>query len=158
LAFPFDAADDTVFNIPNFDVNLGVISASLGLSVGMGARLWMSFNGSGNEYGIGAMAFAHAWLSASSLTCTKLSADARAELGVEGVYQSSTGTFTASGCGSFSIGGSIKQCFPTPCLSDGICCEGCGGIGISEGIRVNMLLDSNGNTSLDFGFGNCSGQ
>lgn len=150
--------DVPIINIPNFEVNLGVLSAGLGLSVGLDARIWMGFNGSGNEYGIGAMAFAHAWLSASSLTCTKLSADARAEVGVEGIYQSNTGTFTASGCGSFSIGGSIKQCFPTPCFSDGICCEGCGGIGINQGIRVNMLLDSNGNTSLDFGFGNCSGQ
>jgi hypothetical protein len=87
-----------------------------------------------------------------------LSAEARAELGIEGVYQTSTGIFTAKGCGSFSIGGSVKQCIPTPCLSDGICCEGCTGVGIQPAIMVNMLLDSKGNTSLDFGFGNCSGQ
>jgi hypothetical protein len=150
--------DVPIVNIPDFDINLGIISASLGLSVGMDARLWMSFSGSGNEYGIGAMAFAHAWLSASSITCTKLSADARAEVGVEGVYQTNTGVFTATGCGSFSIGCSIEQCFPTPCLSDGICCEYCGGISIGQGIKAMILLDSNGNTSLDFGFGNCSGQ
>jgi hypothetical protein len=147
-----------VINIPDFDLDLGIISVSLGLAVGLDARLWMSFSGSGNEYGIGAMAFAHAWLTASSLTCTKLTAEARAELGIEGIYQTSTGIFTAKGCGSFSIGGSVKQCIPTPCLSDGICCEGCTGVGINPAIMVNMLLDSKGNTSLDFGFGNCSGQ
>jgi hypothetical protein len=147
-----------IINIPSFNLNLGVLSAGMGLEVGMDARLWMSFNGSGNEYGIGAMAFAHAWLSASSITCTKLRADARAEVGVQGVYQSNTGVFTATGCGSFSIGGSIEQCFPTPCWSDGICCEYCGGISVNQGIKVDILLDSNGNTSLDFGFGSCSGQ
>jgi hypothetical protein len=147
-----------VINIPDFDMDLGIITVSLGLAVGLDARFWMSFSGDGNEYGIGAMAFAHAWLTAESITCTKLTAEARAELGMEGVYQSKTGIFTAKGCGSFSIGGSVKQCIPTPCLSDGICCEGCFGTGINLAIMVNMLLDSKGNTSLDFAYGNCSGQ
>ena len=42
-------------------------------------------------------------------------AEARAELGATGIYQTSTGAFTAAGCGSFTIGGSASQCFPTPC-------------------------------------------
>ncbi|MGB4885459.1 MAG: hypothetical protein WBP01_10515, partial [Ferruginibacter sp.] len=70
----------------------------------------------------------------------------------------STGAFSLVGCGSFTIGGSIQQCFPTPCWSDGICCEGCIGISKSTGIKVDLTLDSNGNTDLTFGFGNCSGQ
>jgi len=149
--------DVPIINIPDFEINLGVLNASLGLSVGLDGRFWMSFDNGGNEYGIGAMAFAHAWFSASSITCTKLSAEARAELGANGVYQSNTGTFTITGCGSFTVSGSAKQCFPTPCW-DGICCTGCIGGGISQGIKVDMLFDSKGNTSLDFGFGNCSGQ
>jgi hypothetical protein len=117
----------------------------------------MGFDGSGNEYGIGAMAFVHAWFKASSITCTKLSAEARAELGATGTYQTGTGAFTAAGCGSFTIGGSASQCFPTPCW-DGICCTGCIGGGISKSVKLDLLFDSNGNTSLDFSFGNCSGQ
>ncbi|MEZ4998597.1 MAG: hypothetical protein R2758_14410 [Bacteroidales bacterium] len=57
------------------------MSASLGLTAGLDVALWMGFDGSGNEYGIGAMAFVHAWFKASSITCTKPSAEARAELG-----------------------------------------------------------------------------
>lgn len=149
--------DVPIINIPDFEINVGVMNASLGLTAGLDGRLWMGFDGSGNEYGIGAMAFVHAWFKASSITCTRLSAEARAELGATGVYQSSTGVFTAAGCGSFTIGGSAQQCFPTPCW-DGICCTGCIGGGISKSVKLDLLFDSNGNTSLDFSFGNCSGQ
>ena len=149
--------DVPIINIPDFEIDLGVMSASLGLTAGLDGRLWMGFDGNGNEYGIGAMAFVHAWFKASSITCTKLSAEARAELGATGVYQSSTGAFTAAGCGSFTISGSARQCFPTPCW-DGVCCTGCIGGGVSKSIKLDLLFDSNGNTSLDFSFGNCSGQ
>ncbi len=149
--------DVPIINIPDFEIDLGVMSASLGLTAGLDGRLWMGFDGSGNEYGIGAMAFVHAWFKATSITCTKLSAEARAELGATGIYQTSTGAFTAAGCGSFTIGGSASQCFPTPCW-DGVCCTGCIGGGISKSVKLDLLFDSNGNTSLDFSFGNCSGQ
>ncbi len=149
--------DVPIINIPDFEIDLGVMSASLGLTAGLDGRLWMGFDGSGNEYGIGAMAFVHAWFKASSITCTKLSAEARAELGTTGIYQSGTGAFTAAGCGSFTIGGSARQCFPTPCW-DGVCCTGCIGGGISRSVKLDLLFDSKGSTSLDFGFGNCSGQ
>ena len=149
--------DVPIINIPDFSIDLGVMSASLGLTAGLDGRLWMGFDGSGNEYGIGAMAFVHAWFKATSITCTKLSAEARAELGATGTYQSSTGAFTAAGCGSFTIGGSASQCFPTPCW-DGLCCKGCIGGGVSKSVKLDLLFDSKGNTSLDFSFGNCSGQ
>ncbi|MGM0667837.1 MAG: hypothetical protein ACQETA_10995, partial [Bacteroidota bacterium] len=149
--------DVPVINIPDFEINLGVMSASLGLSAGLDGRLWMGFQDSGNEYGIGAMAFVHAWFKASSITCTKLSAETRVELGATGIYQSNTGAFTAAGCGSFTISGSAQQCFPTPCW-DGICCTGCIGGGVSKSIKLDLMFNSSGNTSLDFGFGNCSGQ
>jgi hypothetical protein len=149
--------DVPIINIPDFEINIGVLDAKLGLSAGLDGRVWMGFDNSGNEYGIGAMAYAHAWFSASSITCTKLSAEARAELGAKGTYNSNTGTFSVTGCGSFTVSGSAKQCFPTPCW-DGICCKGCIGGGVSQGIKVDMTFDSTGKTSLDFGFGNCSGQ
>ncbi len=147
-----------VINIPNYSINLGVISASFGAESGLDGRLWMDFSSTGNEYGIGAMIFAHAYLKGASITCTKFGADARAELGIKGVYATSTGAFSLKGCGSFTISGSIQQCVPTPCLSDGICCKYCGGISKSTGIKIDLLLDSKGNTDMSFGFGNCSGQ
>jgi len=149
--------DVPVINIPDFEIDIGIMNASLGLTAGLDGRLWMGFEGSGNEYGIGAMAFVHAWFRASSITCTKLSAETRVELGATGLYQSSTGAFTAAGCGSFTISGSAQQCFPTPCW-DGICCSGCIGGGVSKSIKLDLMFNSSGDTSLDFGFGNCSGQ
>lgn len=150
--------DLPVFNIPDYSINLGVISASFGAQAGIDGRLWMDFSDAGNEYGIGVMVFAHAYLKGASITCTKFGADARAELGVKGMYATSTGAFSLKGCGSFTISGSIQQCVPTPCLSDGICCKFCGGISKSAGIKIDLLLDSKGNTDMSFGFGNCSGQ
>ncbi|MCO5286492.1 MAG: hypothetical protein M9898_08775 [Chitinophagaceae bacterium] len=147
-----------VINIPDYSIDLGVISASFGAKAGLDARLWMDFNQTGNQYGIGAMVFAHAYLKGASVTCTKFGADARAELGMKGIYNSSSGLFSLKGCGSFTIQGSIQQCFPLPCWSDGICCEECIGISKSTGIKIDLSLDSGGNTGLSFGFGNCSGQ
>lgn len=146
-----------VINIPNYSIDLGVISASFGAQAGLDARLWMDFTKTGNEYGIGAMAFAHAYLKGASITCTRFGADARAELGLKGTYYTSSGNFALKGCGSFTISGSIQQCVPTLCW-DGICCEWCHGVGVSKGIKVELTLDSGGNTDLSFGFGNCSGQ
>ncbi|HRB30559.1 MAG TPA: carboxypeptidase-like regulatory domain-containing protein [Ferruginibacter sp.] len=146
-----------VINIPNYSMNLGIISASFGAEAGLDGRLWMGFSNAGNEYGIGAMVFAHAYLKGASITCTKFGADARAELGIKGMYATSTGAFSLNGCGSFTISGSIEQCFPTPCW-DGICCKYCAGISKSAGIKIDLLLDSKGNTDMSFGFGNCSGQ
>lgn len=149
--------DLPILNIPNYSIDLGVISASFGAQAGVDGRLWMDFGSAGNEYGIGAMIFAQAYLKGASITCTKFGAGAKAELGAKGKYSAATGAFSLAGCGSFTITGSIQQCFPTPCW-DGICCTGCLGISKSTGIKMDFLLDSKGNTDLSFGFGNCSGQ
>lgn len=150
--------DLPVINIPDYSIDLVVISASFGAKAGVDARLWMDFAKTGNEYGIGAMVFTYAYLKGASITCTKFGAEARAELGVKGTYTTSNGAFTLKGCGSFTISGSVKQCIPTPCWSDGICCTNCAGVSKSVGIKIDLLLDSKGNTDFSFGFGNCSGQ
>jgi len=143
-----------IIDIPDVNIDLWILSAQLGIDAGLDARIWMGFENSGDEFGIGAMAFAHAYFIASSITCTTLKADARAEMGAKGTYNTGTGAFTLEGCGSFTLAAKIEQCFPT--LVAG--CEGCIGKTIVESIKVNMLLDSKGNTNLSFGFGNCSGQ
>lgn len=155
--FFFTGERDLPFSIPNYSIDVGVLSAKMGAQAGLDARMWMNFDDTGNEYGIGAMAFAHVYFKATSITCTKLGADAKAELGAKGIYNSGSGTFTVSGCGSISVSGTAKQCFPTPCW-DGICCKACIGGSISKAVSLEILLDSNGNTDLSFGFDNCSGQ
>lgn len=141
-----------IVNIPNVSVDLGILSAKFGAEVGLDARLWMGFEGTGNEYGIGLMAFIHAYFSASSITCTKLSADARVELGAKGYYNTSTGNFTLEGCGSFGLGVSIEQCFPT--LVAG--CQGCIGTSLSKAIKADLMINSSGQKDISLGFGNCS--
>ncbi|HEY8512315.1 MAG TPA: hypothetical protein VIL31_10170, partial [Cyclobacteriaceae bacterium] len=149
--------DLPVINIPDYNIDLGVLSATMGAKAGLDARIWMNFDDAGNEYGIGAMAFAHVYFKAASITCTKLGAEARAELGVKGIYNTGSGAFSVNGCGSISVSGTAKQCFPTPCW-DGICCKSCIGGSITKAVSVEVLLDSTGKTDLSFGFGNCSGQ
>jgi len=141
-------------SIPDVSINLLILSVRLGVEAGLDARFWMGFDDSGNEYGIAAMAFAHAYFIASSITCTHLSADARAELGAKGTYNTGTGAFTIGGCGSITLSTRVEQCLPT--LVAG--CEGCIGKTFTESIKVNLSLDSQGHTDLSFGFGNCSGQ
>ena len=141
-----------IVNIPNVSVDLGILSANFGAEVGLDARLWMGFEGTGNEYGIGLMAFIHAYFSASSITCTKLSADARVELGAKGYYNTGTGNFTLEGCGSFGLGVSIEQCFPT--LVAG--CQGCIGTSLSKAIKADLMINSSGQKDISLGFGNCS--
>lgn len=155
--FFFTGEKDLPFSIPDYSIDLGVLSAKMGAKAGLDARMWMNFDDTGNEYGIGAMAFAHLYFKATSITCTKLGAEARAELGAKGIYHTGAGTFTVNGCGSISVSGSAKQCFPTPCW-DGICCKACVGGSISKAVSLEILLDSTGKTDLSFGFDNCSGQ
>jgi len=142
-----------IINIPDWSIDLGVVSASIGAKAGLDARVWMNFDESnGDEYGIGAMVFAVAYLNGSSSFCTNIHAEGKAELGVKGYYQTSTGNFSMDGCGSMSVGGRIKQCFPIPFVS----CANCVSWGITKGIKVNMGFDSSGKNNISFGFGNCS--
>lgn len=147
--------DLPIINIPDWSVDLGVVSAKMGAKAGLDARLWMGFDQpSGDVFGIGAMAFAHVYFSASSITCTHFSASARAELGIKGEYNTKAKTFSMDGCGSITVRGRFEQCFPIPFAG----CEGCIGTSISEGVRLDLHLDSSGNTDMSFGFGgNCSG-
>mgnify|MGYP003513155536 FL=1 len=156
--FFFTGMKTLPISVPNVDINLVIIKVSFGVEAGLDARLWMNFADGGAELGIGVMAFAHAYLKGKAITCTKFYADARVEIGVTGIYNTSSGVFTLKGCGSFTISGGIEQCFPYPCFSDGVCCGGCGSVSASTGFKLDLLLDSDGNTDMSFGVGNCSGQ
>lgn len=156
--FFFTGMKTLPISVPDVSINLVIIKVSFGVEAGMDARLWMNFSGGGAEIGIGVMAFVHAYLKGEAITCTKFYADARVEIGVEGLYNTKTGVFAIKGCGSFMISGGIEQCFPYPCFSDGVCCGGCGSVAASTGFKLDLMLDSDGNSDASFGVGNCSGQ
>lgn len=146
--------DVPVIDIPDVNIDLWVVSAKLGIDMGLDARLWMGFEDEENDYGIGAMAFTHAYFISSSISCTNLYADARVEMGTKGIYSTYNGSFTAKGCGSFSLGAKVEQCIPLKLGG----CHGCISKSLSKSIKMEMLLDSQGNKDVSYDFGNCSGQ
>ncbi len=152
--FLFSGALQIPVLIPNIDVNMGIASVGFGVDAGGDIRAWKGFNEGGSEFGIGALAFIHAYLYMNAITCTSLDADATVELGFTGTYQSSSSTFNLDGCGSFKLTGSLTQqgvgigdlCTP-PAIT----------FSKSYAFKALMHLDSSGNTSLGFGQGTCSG-
>lgn len=141
-------------DIPDIDVDLGVVSVAFGADVGADARVWMNFAGPGTSFGIGAMVFAHAYFKCQSMVCTSFGADARAEMGMQGDYNTSSGAFSLKGCGSISISAYGEQCVGAL----GACIDPCVDLGFTKSIKVDLLLNSKGDASIDLGLGNCSGQ
>jgi hypothetical protein len=143
-----------LINIPDVDLDLGILSISLGAKAGIDARVWMNFDDSdGSEFGIGIMAFAYVYFEASSIACRKIGAEARAELGLKGKYQTAIGKFSIDGCGSISVSGHIEQCVPT--LVAG--CKLCTSFDFGKSVRLDLHLDSDEKMDVSFGLGNCSG-
>ena len=116
------------------------------------SRIYKGFDEEGGStYGIGAIAFIHAYLTMSAITCTTLSADAILEAGMEGNYQTGSRTFNLNGCASLSIAGHIIQSTPpfcSPVLLD---------IGHTFAFSAKFHIDSDGNANLKFQKGTCSG-
>lgn len=141
--------------IPKQEFNFLIISGSLEGQVGLDARIWMSFDESATEFGIGVMAFAYIEFALSAITCTDLYGYIGAELGITGVYNSGTGNFSLTGCGSLTLMGAFSQCTPNPitfsctdpCLSD------CGSISL----KMEMYIDSGGTVDATMGLGSCGG-
>ena len=156
--FLFSGAIAIPIIIPDVEFDLEILYAKLGIHAGGDARVWMNFDGSGNEYGIGLLAFVHAFVEAGAITCTEVSAHATAELGAEGKYQTSTGMFSFDGCGSFSLGVHVNQKLYA-CDLDGCGCMGTiFDAGFEYGIKNLIHFDSQGNKSFKFELGTCSGQ
>lgn len=147
--------DIPYLSVPETGFDFLFVSGSLEIVTGFDARLWMSFDGPGTEFGIGVMAFATLDLMLDvAITCTELYGHLGADLGVTGMYNTGTGTFSLEGCGSISIAGAVSQCtpvFPVACIDP--CLNECG----SLGLMMTMLFDSDGNVDASFGLGSCSG-
>ncbi len=154
--FLFSGAIAIPVLVPSIKLDLYIFEAGLGIDAGGDARLWMNFDGSGNEYGIGFLGFVHAYADLPPLpTCTQVDADAHLEMGTEGVYKRPQGTFTLNGCNGFSFKAKVKQLTPTVvvgCVEPVIIDKN-----LSFGFKANMSLDSDGNKSFKFSLGSCSG-
>lgn len=148
-------------NVPPTELSLFAVTVKFGVTAGLDARLWMDFSGDGTELGIGIMAFVNANISVDAITCTSLSAEAKAEIGITGTYQTNTGLFAIAGCASFKLSASGSQGIPPvpyPCL-DGFCCPPAISIGGTYSVRVDLLMDSNKNMDAGIKFdATCSGQ
>lgn len=155
--FLFSGAASVPVIVPHIDLNLGIFVLGFGVDAGADVKVYKGFDEGGSTYGIGALGFIHAFLKMQSITCTTLSGDATLEAGVEGSYQTGSGTFNLDGCTSFSIGGHIIQKFY------GCDLDGCGCtytiIDIGDDFDFGALfhLDSGGDLSLGFQKGSCSG-
>jgi hypothetical protein len=155
--FLFSGAASVPVIIPHFNLDLGIFALGFGIDAGADIKVYKGFDEGGSTYGIGALGFIHAFLTMQSITCTTLSGDATLEAGVEGSYQTGSGTFNLDGCTSFSIGGHIIQKFY------GCDLDGCGctytliDIGDDFAFGALLHLDSGGNMSLGFKKGSCSG-
>lgn len=143
--------------VPNLDLELGVFVLKFGVNAGGDIKVYKGFDEGGSAYGIGALGFVKAFLTMQSITCTQLTGDVTFEMGVEGSYQTGSGTFNLDGCTSFNISGHIIQKFY------GCDLDGCGctyeilNIGDTFAFSALMHLDSVGNMSFGFDSGTCSG-
>ncbi len=141
--------------IPKKEFNFLIVSGSLEGQVGLDARLWMSFDESAVEFGIGVMAFAYVEFNVSAITCTELYGYIGAELGITGKYNTGTGKFSLLGCGSITLMGAVSQCVPNPfemaCTNP--CISECGSISL----KMEMYVDSDGTFDASMGFGSCGG-
>jgi hypothetical protein len=155
--FLFSGAASVPVIIPHFNLDLGIFALGFGIDAGADVKVYKGFDEGGSTYGIGALGFIHAFLTMKSITCTTLSGDATLEAGVEGSYQTGSGTFNLDGCTSFSIGGHIIQKFY------GCDLDGCGctyvilNVGKEFDFSALLHLDSGGNISLGFQNSSCSG-
>lgn len=155
--FLFSGAMPIPVLVPNLDLELGVFVLKFGVKAGGDIKVYKGFDEGGSAYGIGALGFIKAYLTMQSITCTQLTGDATLEMGVEGSYQTGSGTFNLDGCTSFSISGHIIQKFY------GCDLDGCGctyeilNIGDTFAFSALMHLDSGGNMSFNFDSGTCSG-
>ena len=149
--FFFTGQKSPPITIPNLDLELGVMKLKFGGECGVDARVYMNFSNGGAVLGIGAMAFAHAWFTLTSITCTTIDADGRAELLLEGEYNTATKVVSGHGCASVHIMGNIQQCFPAL-----VGCVGCLDLKIDNSVKIDLGINSSGFNNFSFSTGNCS--
>ncbi len=87
-----------------------LLSVDFGVDLGLTTRVWRSF-GASSQYGISLLAKGHAYASGScEATCSTISADADAQVGISGVYNPGDGSYGVTGCASVGFEMNVSQC------------------------------------------------
>lgn len=149
--FFFTGQKTLPISIPSMDINVGIFALTFGAECGLDARLYMNFTGNGSVYGMGAMVFAHAWLTLESVTCSSASAEAKVEMKLDVEYNTTTKTLLGKSCASIGISGSISQ----GVLSFSGCTE-IASFSVGKAVHLDLSIDNSGFKGFSFGDGNCS--
>ena len=142
--------------IPQFEFDLGLISAQLSHEIGADIRMSMNFN-EADTYHMGVSIFGRitAGVGASmGIACASSTVTGKGIISADGLY-SSNGSWSATGYSEFGISGTTKLGFGT-CTSS---CEGIFGVGPcvveSEGAGKSLFgkfTISDAGTNFEFGF------
>lgn len=106
------------FSLPlatfDYSFDFGIASGGVKLDVGAEASVFGSFQSGNNELGFSAMIFADAAAYLNAVTCTSISAKARATIKGEAALKlSAPYTARLTVCGDVAFGGCLKQGLPT---------------------------------------------
>ena len=141
-------------SVPKTGFDFLFVSASIELKTGFDARVWMGFDNSATEYGIGVMAFAELTLKIdASISCTNIYGYLGLQLGVEGKYNTGSGLFSLDGCASFTLAGGVEQGL----VGALDLCTGYVTTCSSVGLKATMHFDSDNNIKAGFALGSCNG-
>lgn len=147
--------------VPETSISIpALLDVGFGVDVGLTARIWKAFAESGSDLGIALLAKGHAFAHGScSATCTDVSMDANAQIGISGVYHGGAGTYDVTGCGSVHFEIEVKQHPPVPLLP---CCDwsACT-LTINPGaidFGVNIQYNSNSGANMSTMFSSCDSQ
>lgn len=119
--FFITGARELPLQVPEFSVQippgLALVSVYAGATSGIEVQLAMNFKG-GLVLDANILAYAHAWAGINSITCTEASADAKAQLMINGNY--ANGKFNIDGCGSIVLMVTGSQKLPPFCSDPSI--------------------------------------
>lgn len=143
--------------IPTVDYDFGIVGVKFGVDLGINARVYASFGSSSSIYGIGLLAVGKAFASGScGATCSEVSAEAQAQVGINGEYNSGTKSFDLTGCSSVSFELEAEQCLGAFDICCGDCCAS---VGLGK-LAIGTLVHLNSSQGIDMSliFGDCNNQ
>jgi hypothetical protein len=143
--------------VPGIDWDFKVVGVKFGVDLSLNARVYKSFGNGSDIYGIGLLAVGKAYASGScGVSCTEVSAEVDAMVGISGEYNATAKTFDVNGCAS--VGFSIKgeQCVGAFGICCGDCCLSVDLGSLDLGTNIHFNSDSGVNMSLIFD--KCSNQ
>jgi len=133
-----------------------LVNVEAGVDIGLNARVWMSFGGDANTYGIGVLAEGIAYFHADcEATCTSLDVEADMQYGIGGTY-TTNGTYSVDGCASLGLTLKGSQCLGAMGVCCGSCCLDVDVLDVTLGAKVHY--DNNNGISVGLQTSSCGDQ